>query len=118
MKLMIVDDSKLMRMSIENWIVKENIELVATAANGIEALTLFEEFSPDIVTLDITMPEIDGLTVLQEIMKSKPDTKVIIVSALSDKDVALEAMTKGAASYVNKPFTQEDLLEALEEVLD
>ena len=72
-----------------------------------------KEKSPDLVTLDITMPEMDGLSVLDEMIKQKPETKVIVISALSDKATGIQAIKKGAKSFIPKPFTTEDVQNAI-----
>lgn len=109
MKLMIVDDSSIIRKAIEKYSSKYNFEIVGAASDGKMGLELFKKSLPDLVTLDITMPEMDGLSTLKEIMKIKPDTKVIIISAQSDKSTVLEALEEGAADFIPKPFNEEKL---------
>ena len=77
-KILIVDDSSIIRKIIQKSIVQDDLEIVGIAGDGLEALRLFKEKSPDLVTLDITMPEMDGLSVLDEMIKLKPETKVIV----------------------------------------
>lgn len=108
-KLMIVDDSSIIRQMIENSLTSQNIEVVGTAADGKAAIELFKELKPEIVTLDITMPEIDGLTVLEELLKIDPDVKVMVITALSDKSTGIKAIKLGAKSFLGKPFTEEKL---------
>ncbi len=116
-KLMIVDDSTIIRKVIEKNLSNFNVELVGQAADGKEALEKFKESSPDLVTLDITMPEMDGLTVLEEMMKIKPDVKVMVVTALSDKATGLKAIKLGAKSFVGKPFTEDKLKESFQNLI-
>ncbi len=116
MKLLIVDDSEIIREAIGEWISELDIEIVGQAGDGKKAIELVKSLKPDIVTLDITMPEIDGLTAMDEILKIYPETKVIIISALSAKEIALSALKKGAVSYVVKPFTKDELIEVIKEV--
>ena len=111
-KLMIVDDSAIIRQAIHKYLKRYNIEVVGIAEDGKEALEVFKEKKPDVVTLDITMPEIDGLTVLAEMLKINKDVKVMVVTALSDKATGLQAIKLGAKSFLPKPFTEEKLQES------
>ncbi len=117
MKLLIVDDSMVMRRSIERSFNKRKFAEIRSASNGLLALAEFKNFLPDIVTLDITMPQLDGIATLVEMLKLKPDTKIMIVSALADRVTAIDALKKGAEQFICKPFTNDDLIEALEEML-
>lgn len=114
--ILIVDDSAIIRRIIEKSIVKDKFSVIAVAADGLEALQQFKEKLPDVVTLDLTMPEMDGLSVLDEMIKIKPDVKVIVISALTDKATGIEAIRKGAKFFIPKPFTTEDVQKALEKV--
>lgn len=116
-KLMIVDDSHVMRKAIEKYLKDFNLEIVGSAENGRKGLVLFKKSRPDIVTLDITMPEMDGLSLLDEIMKIDPDTRVIIITALSDRDTGIQAMKKGASGFLSKPFTPAQLKEEFSQVM-
>jgi len=109
MKLLIVDDSNIMRRAIEKYLVDFRLELVGTAPDGEIAIKLFREHLPELVTLDITMPRMDGLACLDEIMKIKPDTKVLVISALKDAATGLQALRKGAKGFLPKPFTAKEL---------
>lgn len=115
MRLLIVDDSNMIRQAISTWLTSQNHEVVGQARNGKEAVELFGQHRPDLVTLDITMPEMDGLEALDKIKAIDPDAKVIIISALASKEVAIEALKRGAATFVQKPITQDDLVEAIQE---
>ena len=117
MKLLIVDDSSIICQAIESHLSDYAVDIVGSAENGKRALEMFNEFRPEIVTLDITMPELDGLSVLESIMEVDPDVKIMIVTALSDKDTALKAIELGAKSYVTKPFTPDKLKEAFEKLI-
>ena len=108
-KIMIVDDSSIIRQTIKKYISEENVEIVGSAENGKIALELFQKTNPDIVTLDITMPEMDGLTLLKKMTKINKNVKVMIVTALADKATGLKAMKLGAKSYITKPFTESNL---------
>lgn len=117
-KMLIVDDSGVVRRIIESLLKNLDISLVGMASNGKEALCLFRQFTPDIVTLDITMPEMDGLSCLQEMKKIYPATNVIVVSALKDKETALRAIKLGAYSFVTKPFIGDDLREEIRSLVE
>ena len=108
-KVMIVDDSLIIRQAIHKYLKNFNIEVVGTAENGKKALEIFKKTDPDVVTLDITMPELDGLSVLQEMIIINNSVKVMVVTALSDKATGLKAIKLGAKSFLPKPFTPEKL---------
>lgn len=116
-KLLIVDDSSIVRRTIERQLELGGISEVLQAGNGREAIELFRRHLPDFVTMDITMPEVDGLTCVTEIMAIKPDTKLMVISALGDSETAIEAVERGANEYVYKPFSAEDLNTALRNLL-
>ena len=117
-KLLIVDDSVIIRQAIQKHLKDFDIEVVGTAEDGKIALEVFQETKPDIVTLDITMPEVDGLTVLEEMLKIDEDVKVMVVTALSDKSTGLKAIKLGAKSFLPKPFTPEKLRSSFERLID
>lgn len=117
MKLMIVDDSNIMRRAIEKYLSTLNLEVVATAGNGREALEQFQRHVPDVVTMDITMPFMDGLTCLEEVLKLRPQTRVIVISALADSATGLKALKLGARAFLPKPFTERQLVDELRRVL-
>lgn len=112
-KLLIVDDSSTVRRSIERHILSERVTEIYQAANGREAMELFERHRPEFVTMDLTMPEMDGLTCISKMMALKPDTHLMVISALGDAETAIEAVERGANEYVVKPFSAEDLNLAL-----
>lgn len=117
MKLLIVDDSLVMRRSIERSFHHIRFAEIRTASNGLLALAQFKDFLPDVVTLDLTMPQLDGIAALEDMLKLRGDTKIMIVSALADDATAIEALKKGAEQFICKPFTSEELNQALEEML-
>jgi two-component system chemotaxis response regulator CheY len=116
-KLMIVDDSNLMRRRIERSQQFEELQLVGTAADGVEALELFRQTDPDVVTMDITMPHMDGIECIARLVAMKPAIRILVVSALADKATAVEAMERGANGFLNKPFTDRQLNEAIAELM-
>ncbi|MBN8220009.1 MAG: response regulator [Spirochaetes bacterium] len=117
MKLLIVDDSTLIRSAIETFLKDMPFEIVGQAANGLEALELFRQHLPDYVTMDITMPEMDGLKAMKEMLKIKPDTRILIASAISNQATIVEALASGAKHYLNKPFNGEKLKAAIQKIL-
>jgi len=117
LKLMIVDDSNIMRRRIERSQQFEELEVVGTAGDGEEALELFKRTDPDVVTMDLTMPRMDGIECIGRLVALKPAVRILVVSALADKATAVEAMEKGANGFLNKPFTDRQLNEAIAEVM-
>jgi two-component system chemotaxis response regulator CheY len=116
-KLMIVDDSNIMRRRIERSQQFEELELIGTAGNGLEALELFRKADPDVVTMDLTMPQMDGIECISQLVQLKPSVRILVISALADKATAVEAMEKGANGFLNKPFTDRQLNEAIAELI-
>lgn len=117
-KLLIVDDSLIIRMSLEKTLGELNLQIVGAASDGKAALELFNEHKPDIVTLDITMPELDGLKVLDEIMRVAPETRVLIVSAISEKSVAIKALQKGAKAFIQKPYQTSEIISQIQKLAE
>lgn len=117
MKLLIVDDSNIMRRAIEKYLTDFNLELVGTAGDGEAALQLFKAHLPELVTLDITMPRMDGLACLDEIMRLRPETKVLVISALKDPSTGLQALRKGAKGFLAKPFSPEEIRSEFQQIL-
>ena len=103
---LIIDDAAVMRMRLRD-ILEPQFAVVGEAEDGSQALTLYENCHPDFVTLDITMPKVDGLTVLQSLIKTHPEARVIIVSAVGQKQTVFKALSMGAKDFVVKPFDPE-----------
>jgi two-component system chemotaxis response regulator CheY len=118
MKLLVVDDSNVIRNKIIRTLQIEGVEVVGTARNGREAVNLFAKFRPELVTMDITMPEMDGIQCIREIMKLRTDVLILVVSALSDKATAIEALKQGAHGFLNKPFNDRELNESMKELIN
>ena len=116
-KLMIVDDSNIMRRRIERSQQFDELELIGTAGNGLEALELFKKADPDVVTMDLTMPQMDGIECISKLVELKPAIRILVISALADKATAVEAMEKGANGFLNKPFTDRQLNEAIADLI-
>ena len=115
--LLVVDDSLIMRKAIIKYLEKFHVELVGTANNGDKALELFQKYRPEVVTLDITMPGLDGLNVLKEMIRINESAKIIVITALSDKETGLRAINLGAKSYLSKPFSQKKLEDIFEKII-
>lgn len=117
-KLMIVDDSNTIRRRIQRLINLNQVSVVATAGNGLEAVRMFKKHRPDAVTMDITMPHMDGIQCVESLLRLSPDLRILVISALADKSTALEAIKKGANGFLCKPFNEAELNEALQELLE
>jgi two-component system chemotaxis response regulator CheY len=116
-KVLIVDDSLIMRKAVERSLAEKAFTLVGSAANGEEGLKMFKENLPDLVTLDISMPKMDGITCLTEMLKVNKDAKIIMITSQTDKVTASEVLKKGAAGILGKPFSAAQLIEKVNEVL-
>ncbi|HOO63343.1 MAG TPA: response regulator [Synergistaceae bacterium] len=111
--VLIVDDAAFMRMMLKDILSKNGYEIVGEAENGKVAVSMYEELKPDVVTMDITMPEMDGITAVKEIKKNSADAKVVMVSAMGQQAMVIEAIQAGAADFIVKPFQPDRVLEAL-----
>jgi two-component system chemotaxis response regulator CheY len=117
LKLLIVDDSNIIRRKIERELKIDRLNVIATASNGRLAVEAFRKEPADVVTMDITMPEMDGIECVEKLVAIKPDVLILIISALSDKSTAIEALKRGANGFLCKPFTDRQLTDALNELL-
>ena len=117
LRLLIVDDSNIIRRRIERCQRLPQLQVVGTARDGQEAVERFIETDPDVVTMDITMPQMDGIECVEQLVAIKPDVLILIISALADKATAVDAMEKGANGFLNKPFSDRQLNEALAELI-
>lgn len=115
--VLIVDDAAFMRVSIKNMVTKLGYEVIGEAENGKAAITKFQELNPDIVTMDITMPELNGLDALKAIIKINPKANVIMVSAMGQETMVREAVMCGAKGFIVKPFKEEVISAALSKLL-
>lgn len=118
MKMMVVDDSNIIRRQIMRSVALHEVDIVADAANGLEAVQHFRSQQPQLVTMDLTMPQLDGLQCIEQIMAIEPQTRILVISALADKATAIEALKKGAQGFLCKPFNEEELNEALKELIN
>lgn len=117
-KILIVDDAAFMRMMIKEILSKNGFEVVGEASDGSEGVEKYRELQPDLVTMDITMPEMDGITALKEIKKMNPDAKVIMCSAMGQQAMVIDAIQAGAKDFIVKPFQAERVLEAINKTLN
>lgn len=116
-KVLIADDAAFMRMMIKNILEKNGYTIVGEAENGKQAVDLYNETKPDLVTMDITMPEMDGLEAVKAIRSKDSSASIIMCSAMGQQAMVMEAIQAGAKDFVVKPFQQDRLLQAVERVL-
>ncbi|MBZ4666732.1 response regulator [Mahella sp.] len=114
---LVVDDSAFMRKVVKDMLAESGYDKIYEAGNGIQAVEKAAQVKPDIVTMDITMPDMDGIQAVKELLKVSPKSNVIMCSALGQKNMVLEAMRSGAKEYVIKPFEKSKLMEAVRRVL-
>jgi two-component system chemotaxis response regulator CheY len=121
MRLMIVDDSNMIRSRISRVVQNgglASVSLVGLARSGAEALRIARSTRPEVVTMDLTMPEMDGIECITQMLRILPNTHILVVSALSDKSTAIQALKLGARGFVAKPFSDDELRMALLDVMD
>lgn len=116
-KILIVDDAAFMRMMIKDILSKNGFNVVGEAADGAKAVEMYKETKPDLVTMDITMPEMDGITALKEIKNIKSDAKVIMCSAMGQQAMVIDAIQAGAKDFIVKPFQADRVLEAISKAI-
>lgn len=112
-RILVVDDAAFMRVSIKKMLTNNGFDVVGEAENGLIALQKYQELSPDIITMDITMPEMDGLTSLKEILALNPAANVVMISAMGQESMVREAVLSGAKGFIVKPFKEDVILDAL-----
>jgi two-component system, chemotaxis family, chemotaxis protein CheY len=121
MRMLIVDDSNMIRSRISRVVQSgglAGISLVGLARNGAEAVRIARATQPEVVTMDLTMPEMDGVECIGQLIRLFPKINILVVSALSDKSTAIAALMLGARGFVAKPFTDDELKMALLDVMD
>jgi two-component system, chemotaxis family, chemotaxis protein CheY len=116
-RILVVDDAAFMRMMIKDILIKNGYDVVGEAADGQQAVEKYTELRPDLVTMDITMPEMDGITALKEIRKINPNSKVIMCSAMGQQAMVIDAIQAGAKDFIVKPFQADRVLEAISKTL-
>ena len=115
-KVLVVDDAAFMRIKLKDILEKNNYEVVGEAENGIVAIEKYKELSPDIVTMDITMPEMGGGEALKEIKAFDPNAKILMCSAMGQQSMVMDAIRAGAVDFIVKPFDTERVIHALDKV--
>ncbi|MET3288503.1 response regulator [Brevibacillus fluminis] len=116
-KVLIVDDAAFMRMMIKEILTKNGYIVVGEASDGAQAVEKYKELGPDLVTMDITMPEMDGITALKEIKKIDGNARVIMCSAMGQQAMVIDAIQAGAKDFIVKPFQADRVLEAIKKTL-
>jgi two-component system chemotaxis response regulator CheY len=115
--ILIVDDAAFMRMMIKDILSKNGYTIAGEAENGIKAVEKFKETNPDLIIMDITMPEMDGIQAVKQIMSLDSSTKIIMCSAMGQQAMVIESIQAGARDFIVKPFQAERILEAIKKVL-
>ncbi|MBI2382953.1 MAG: response regulator [Gammaproteobacteria bacterium] len=118
MRLLIVDDSNIIRSRIARALRDRSYQTVGLARSGEEALAIFRATLPDAVTMDLTMPGMDGIECIRRLMRLRPDTRILVVSALADKATAIEALKAGARGFLQKPFGEDELRDAMTTLME
>lgn len=116
-RLMIVDDTRFMRRMLRDLLIRQGYEVVAEACNGREAVENYKQILPDLVIMDITMPEMDGIEAVHAILQEHPEARIVMCSALGQDGPVMKALQAGALDFVIKPFLPEKVLEAVHKVL-
>ena len=114
---MVVDDAAVMRIRLRD-ILETQYKVVAEASNGQEALTLYDDYHPDFVTLDITMPQLNGIETLERLISAHPEAKVVIVSAVGQRRMVFDAISKGAKDFIIKPFDPARVMVAIDRLFE
>ncbi len=115
--ILIVDDAAFMRMMIKDILSKNGYEIAADVDNGLKAIEKYKELTPDLVIMDITMPEMDGVTAVREIKKIHSDAKIIMCSAMGQQAMVIESIQAGARDFIVKPFQADRVVEAVKKVI-
>lgn len=116
-KVLIVDDATFMRMVLKDILEKNGYEVIGEANNGVMAIELYKNNKPDIVTMDITMPEMDGIEAVKEIIKIDSDAKIVMCSAMGQQSMIMDAIRAGAKDFIVKPFQADRVIEAIKKVI-
>lgn len=116
-RILITDDALFMRVTLKNILTQHGYDVVGEAQNGVEAVKLFKDLKPDLVTMDITMPEMDGIQALKEIKAADGSANVVMCTAMGQKNMVVEAIQAGAKDFIVKPFQPERVIEAISKIL-
>ena len=117
MKILVVDDANLARAMLKKIFEENGYHEVLEAGSGLEAVDLYQEHHPALVTMDITMPEMDGITAIKKIMEIDPNANIIVCSALGQKEVVMEAIQAGAKHFLVKPFEPDNVIKIIKAIL-
>ena len=115
--ILVVDDTRFMRLLLTDILRKNGFENIYEASNGLEAIELYKRHRPDLVTMDIIMPEMDGLMALEKILSIDRDAKVVVISALNQRDLIIRALKIGAKDFITKPFRPETVAAIVRRIL-
>ncbi len=115
-RVLITDDALFMRVTLKNILTQNGFEVVGEASNGVEAVELYKQLKPDVVTMDITMPEMDGIQALKQIRAFDGTANVVMCTAMGQKNMVVEAIQSGAKDFIIKPFQPDRVLEAMAKV--
>jgi len=116
-RILVVDDASVVRLKLKDILQSYNYEVVAEAADGNQAVQMYKLFQPDLVTMDITMPLKDGIQALEEILELDKNAKVVMVTALDQRDSLMKAIKLGAIDYIIKPFEDDRVISAVSKAL-
>ncbi len=116
-RVLVVDDASFMRMMVKEILTKNGYEVAGEAENGQKAIEKYNELTPDLVIMDITMPEVDGIEAVKRIKENDPDAKIVMCSAMGQQAMVIEAIQAGAKDFIVKPFQADRVLEAVKKVI-
>jgi len=116
-RILLVDDASFMRMMLKNILVGAGYEVAGEAENGAKAVEYFKTLKPDLVIMDIIMPEMGGIDAVREIVKTHPAAKILMCSSMGQQSLVVEAIQAGAKDFIVKPFQPSNVLEAVKKVL-
>jgi two-component system chemotaxis response regulator CheY len=116
-RVLIVDDAVVMRMMIKGILVKSGFDVVGEAQNGVEAVEKYVELRPDLVTMDVVMPEMDGIAAVKQILAHDPNARIVMCTSMGQQALVVEAIQAGAKSFITKPFQPPKIVEMLNKVL-
>ena len=116
-RILVVDDAAFMRMMLKDILTKSGFEIAGEAENGLRAIECYKEVSPDLVLMDITMPELDGIGAVKQIKAEDPNAKIIMCSAMGQQAMVLESIQAGARDFIVKPFQADRIVEAVKKCL-
>ncbi|MEG0286093.1 MULTISPECIES: response regulator [Vagococcus] len=116
--VLVVDDAVFMRMKLKDLLEKNGYEVIGEAQNGVEAIEKYKAIKPDVILMDIIMPEMDGIEAIKRIKKMDSEAKIIVCSAMGQQSIVMEAIHEGAIDFIVKPFNANRVIQALEKIED